>query len=442
MSNEILSTINVDEITHSDILVVGVGGAGGNALNNMIKSSIYNVTFMACNTDKDALEKSNAELRLQLGPDGDGAGSNPAKGRALATESLSDIFEMLRASGSKMIFFTAGMGGGTGTGATPVIARAARELHEQMMQENEASLGILTVAVVTTPFTNEGPVRIRQAQEGIEELRKYVDAILIINNDNLIGLCGDLPQEEAMMVLDGILTSAVKGMAEIITLYGRINIDIADANTVLRNSGNVLMCTGRASGIDRAKEAVESCFSSPLLENRDIKGARHILLDIHSSSKRPYTMNESNLIRNMLQERTGGQTTIIWGDCTKEELGEDIEIVIVASGFDAATPAESEPAIENEEPTTEPLTTEEPTTEEPTDEEESSLSVAKFRGVDRYDNIDHIYKTPAIKRYGGSFEELRSSAAPKKSVRVEAPADEKPQESFGGEGTLFSSLDE
>ena len=442
MNSDILNTLNVDEITHSDIMVVGVGGAGGNALNNMIDSKIYNVTFMACNTDQDALENSRAELRLQLG-NGKGAGNNPAKGQAMALESLSDICDMLRASGAKMIFFTAGMGGGTGTGATPVIARAARDLHEKLMQEDENSLDVLTVAVVTTPFTNEGPTRVNQAREGIEELRKWVDAILVINNDSLIGLCGNLPEDEALKVLDGILTSAVKGMAEIITLVGNVNIDIADANTVLKNSGNVLMGTGCASGVDRVKAVVDQCFNSPLFENRDIYGAKHILLDIHYSSTNPITMNESSLIRDMLQEKAGGKANLIWGNCIKDELGDNIEIVVVASGFDVAEQPVVEKSVEaevevtaeeNTEPAENSLMLSTPAVEEA---HEEAQDVIHFRGVNRYDNMSEIYNTPAIKRYGGSYEDLRPTAASKKNVVVQQDKPSKAEvEQSLGDGSL------
>ncbi|MBP3426318.1 MAG: cell division FtsZ family protein [Rikenellaceae bacterium] len=442
MNNDIIDSLRVEEITHSDIMVVGVGGAGGNALNNMIESKIYNVTFMACNTDQDALENSKAELRLQLG-NGKGAGNNPAKGRDMAVESLSDICDMLRASGAKMIFFTAGMGGGTGTGATPVIARAARDMHEKLVQEDENSLGILTVAVVTTPFTNEGPTRVKQAREGIEELRKWVDAILVINNDSLVDMCGNLPDDEAMKVLDGILTSAVKGMAEIITLVGKVNIDIADANTVLKNSGNVLMGTGRASGVDRVKAVVDQCFNSPLFENRDIYGAKHILLDIHYSSSNPITMNESSLIRDMLQEKAGGAANLIWGNCVKDELGDNIEIVVVASDFDTPEqPAESVAAevqseVKDDEKSDTAAAKEQLKGGEPVVEEEAQ-EVIRFRGVNRYDNMADIYNTPAIKRYGGSYEELRPSASSKKTVVVQQSEQPATNESeLGGEGTLF-----
>ncbi|MBR5454475.1 MAG: cell division FtsZ family protein [Rikenellaceae bacterium] len=441
MNSDILNTLNVDEITHSDIMVVGVGGAGGNALNNMIDSKIYNVTFMACNTDQDALENSKAELRLQLG-NGKGAGNNPAKGRAMALESLSDICDMLRASGAKIVYFTAGMGGGTGTGSTPVIARAARELHEKLMQEDENSLGILTVAVVTTPFTNEGPVRVNQAREGIEELRKWVDAILVINNDSLIGMCGNLPEKEAMKVLDGILTSAVKGMAEIITLVGDVNIDLSDAITALKGSGNVLMGTGCASGVDRAKAVVDQCFNSPLFENRDIYGAKYILLDIHYSNSNPYTMNEATLIRNMLQEKAGGTATLLWGNCVKEELGDNIEIVVVASGFDVEKNIMEKPVEvaaevtddQNGEPTENSYTLSTPAVEEAVEE---AQEVLQFRGVNRYDNMSEIYNTPAIKRYGGSYEDLRPSPAAKKNVVVQQdkPAKSEPEQTLG-DGSL------
>ncbi|MBQ8864182.1 MAG: cell division FtsZ family protein [Rikenellaceae bacterium] len=441
MSNDILSNLNVEEITHSDIMVVGVGGAGGNALNNMIDSGIYNVTFMACNTDQDALDNSKAELRLQLG-NGKGAGSNPEKGRLMALENSNEIFDMIRSSGAHVIFLTAGMGGGTGTGASPVIARVAQEIHNAMMEEDEESLGILTIAVVTTPFSNEGHKRVNQARKGIEELRKYVDAILIINNDSLQDVCGDMPLPQAMKFLDGILTSAVKGMAEIITIYGEHNIDIADANTVMKGNGNVLMGTGRASGVDRAKAVVDQCFNSPLLENRDINGATQILLNMHYSTTNPITMKESSLIRNMLQEKAGGGANLIWGDCVKEELGDDIEIVVVASGFNVEEPhAIENPAAEDSIPATEP--TEEVQAESGESaaeqrEEEMEIEaqeVLRFRGVNRYDNIDHIYRTPAIKRYGGSFEELRPA---KKKVVVQQVAESKPEaEEPSLEGTLF-----
>lgn len=444
MNSDITETLKVDEITHSDIMVVGVGGAGGNALNNMIESKIYNVTFMACNTDKDALDNSQAELRLQLG-NGRGAGNNPEKGRNMALESMSDINEMLRASGAKMIFFTAGMGGGTGTGATPVIARAARDMHDKLMQEDENSLGILTVAVVTTPFTNEGPTRVKQAREGIEELRKWVDAILVINNDSLVDMCGNLSDDEAMKVLDGILTSAVKGMAEIITLVGKVNIDISDANTVLKNSGNVLMGTGRASGVDRVKAVVDQCFNSPLFENRDINGAKHILLDIHYSSSNPITMNESSQIRDMLQEKAGGKANLIWGNCVKDELGDNIEIVVVASGFDSpeVQPAKVEETVKQTEQESAEMDNsaeagQEPKQSSETSVEEEAQEVLHFRGVNRYDNMADIYNTPAIKRYGGSYEDLRPTASSKKTVVVQPSEQPATNESeLGGEGTLF-----
>jgi cell division protein FtsZ len=315
----ILKGLALDEVTRSIIMVAGVGGAGGNALNHMIDLGINDVTFMACNTDAQALEISRASIKKQLGS-GLGAGNDPEKGSQAAKESLDDIIDVLRTEGTRMIFITAGMGGGTGTGASPIIAKAARELD------------ILTVGIVTTPFTDEGPVRMEQARRGIEELREYTDSLLVLSNDSIEAMYPDLPYDEGFWKADDVLATAVKGIAEIITGHGTVNVDFADVNTVMRGSGRAFMGSGRAAGEDRAAEAVELSITSLLLNHRDIKGAKNILLNI-SYGDRPVTQREAKLIRVYLQERSGGSANLIWGTAQKPSLGDELELTIVATGF-------------------------------------------------------------------------------------------------------------
>jgi cell division protein FtsZ len=317
--SSILKGLALDEVTRSIIMVAGVGGAGGNALNHMIDLGINDVTFMACNTDAQALEDSRAAIKKQLGS-GLGAGNDPEKGSQAAKESLDDIISVLRTEGTRMIFITAGMGGGTGTGASPIIAKAARELD------------ILTVGIVTTPFTDEGPVRMAQARKGIEELREYTDSLLVLSNDSIEAMYPDLPYDEGFWKADDVLATAVKGIAEIITGHGTVNVDFADVNTVMRGSGRAFMGSGKAKGENRAMEAVELSVTSLLLNHRDIRGAKNILLNI-SYGQKPVTQREAKMIRVYLQERSGGSANLIWGTAHKGSLGEDLELTIVATGF-------------------------------------------------------------------------------------------------------------
>lgn len=306
----------------SVIKVIGVGGGGGNAVNHMCKTGIHDVDFVVCNTDAQALQNSPVRNRVQLGAtltEGRGAGNKPEIGRQAALENIEDVKRAL-ADNTKMVFVTAGMGGGTGTGAAPVIAQACKEE------------GYLTVAIVTIPFRNEGRRRIRQAIEGIKQLEQYVDSLLVINNENICEMYGDFSISEAFARADNILATAAKGIAEIITVPGHVNVDFADVETVMRRSGRAVMGTGIATGEDRALEAVELALNSPLLNHNDIRGARNILIHINSGT-RELTMGEIRRVNDYVQERAGFDADIIWGNGTDEKLGEELSVTVIATGL-------------------------------------------------------------------------------------------------------------
>ncbi len=306
----------------SIIKVIGVGGGGGNAVNHMYRQGITGVDFIICNTDSQALELSPIPNKVQLGAsltEGMGAGSIPEVGKNSAIENIDDIKQML-GTNTKMLFITAGMGGGTGTGASPIIAQAARELD------------ILTVGIITTPFSFEGKRRKMQAEEGMEELRKYVDSFLVISNDRLREIFGNLTLGAAFAQADDILTTAAKGIAEIITLPGYINVDFKDVRTVMKDSGVSIMGSYSAAGENRAYEAVRGALASPLLKDNEIEGARYILLNISSGSKE-VTMDEVSVITDYIQEEAGLMADLIWGNCQDENLGEKISVTIIATGF-------------------------------------------------------------------------------------------------------------
>jgi len=309
----------------SIIKVIGVGGGGGNAVNHMYKQGISGVDFIICNTDAQALELSPIPNKVQLGTsltEGMGAGSDPDVGENSAIESIEDIKRMLGVN-TKMLFITAGMGGGTGTGASPVLAKAAKEL------------GILTVAIVTTPFTFEGKRRRSQAEEGLEELRKYVDSYLVISNDRLREIFGNLTMGAAFAKADDILTTAAKGIAEIITIPGYVNVDFKDVRTVMSDSGVAIMGSDKAEGEDRAQKAVEGALASPLLKDNEIEGARYILLNI-TSGKKEVTMDEVSIITDYIQDQAGMTADLIWGNCVDESLEDHLSVTIIATGFQTA----------------------------------------------------------------------------------------------------------
>lgn len=322
MIDELLN-FGLDHANSSIIKVIGVGGGGCNAVKNMFEEGIEGVNFMVCNTDAQAMQNNPVPIRIQLGvtlTEGRGAGNMPEQGEQAAIENLDDIRRVLEGT-TKMVFITAGMGGGTGTGAAPVIARLARELD------------ILTIAVVTIPSQSEGKRRFDQALDGVEKLREHVDSMLVISNEKLHKIYGNLPASKAFKKADNIITTAVKGVAEIITLHGNINIDFADVSTVMSGSKVFIMGTGYADGPDRAMKAVTLALESPLLDSSSIHGTKDILLNIISGTEE-ITMGEIGEIIDFLQDEAGQDATIIWGNGFDPKLGNQISVTIIATGFD------------------------------------------------------------------------------------------------------------
>lgn len=307
----------------SIIKVIGVGGGGSNAVNHMFRQGIVGVDFAICNTDEQALETSPVPTKIQLGPDlteGRGAGAKPDIGKEACIESIIDVKNFF-SDHTKMMFVTAGMGGGTGTGAAPVIAKAAQELD------------ILTVGIVTIPFQFEGRRRNEQALAGLEELKKNVDTIIVISNDKLRQMHGNLGLSQAFAEADNVLTTAARGIAEIITVPGYINVDFEDVNTVMRGSGVAIMGTAIAEGKDRAKRAAEMALKSPLLEDSDIRGAQNILLNI-TSGKNEVTMDEVFEITEYIQSEAGKDANLIWGNCYDQSLTDEVIVTVIATGFE------------------------------------------------------------------------------------------------------------
>lgn len=316
----------------SIIKVLGVGGGGGNAVEYMHSQGIEGVDFAICNTDAQVMNDSVIPVKIHLGPaltEGRGAGAKPAIGKQACLESVEEVRKFLD-DGTKMLFITAGMGGGTGTGAAPVIAKIAKELD------------ILTVAIVTLPFRFEGMNRHKLALEGLAELKAQVDAILVIENEKLKAVYGDLKLGEAFAKADSVLNTAAKGIAEIITLRGVINVDFEDVNTTMRESGVALMGSCKADGESRAKRAVEGALNSPLLKDNDIRGSQKILLNITSSVEHESTMDEIAEITEYIQEEAGYGTNIIFGHGHDKSLGENISVTLIATGFDEFKDKEEE----------------------------------------------------------------------------------------------------
>ena len=308
------------------IKVIGVGGGGSNAVTHMFNQGIIGVDFAICNTDSQAMETSPVPTKIQIGPnltEGRGAGSKPMVGKAACEESLEDVKRYLEDK-CKMLFITAGMGGGTGTGAAPIIAKLAKEM------------GILTIGIVTLPFTFEGRRRTAQGDDGLAELKKHVDTLIIISNDKLRTIFGNLAISQAFANADDILSTAARGIAEIITVPGYVNVDFEDVNTVMRESGVAIMGTATANGEDRARRAVDEALHSPLLEDNNIKGAKHILLNITSGTTE-VTMDEIFEITEFVQEEAGYGTDLIWGNCYDENLGDKLCVTVIATGFEDHT---------------------------------------------------------------------------------------------------------
>jgi cell division protein FtsZ len=304
------------------IKVVGVGGGGGNAVTHMYREGIHDVSFVLCNTDNQALAESEIPTKVQLGvktTEGLGAGDKPEVAQKAAEENIEELKQMLN-DGTKMVFITAGMGGGTGTGAAPVVARIAKEM------------GILTVGIVTIPFLFEGVKKILKALKGVEEIKKNVDSLLVINNDRLREIYSDFTLENAFKKADDTLTVAAKSIAEIITIRGIINLDFADVNTTLRNGGVAIMSSGLGKGESRVSQAIDDALKSPLLNNNDIFKSKRILLNIYYSKVNPLMAEEMNEVHNFMA-KFDPEIELIWGVAIDETLGENVKITILSTGF-------------------------------------------------------------------------------------------------------------
>lgn len=396
----------------SIIKVIGVGGGGGNAVNHMYRQGITGVDFIICNTDAQALELSPIPNKVQLGAsltEGMGAGSIPEVGKNSAIENIDDIKQML-GSNTKMLFITAGMGGGTGTGASPIIAKAAKELD------------ILTVAIVTTPFSFEGKRRKMQAEEGLEEIKKYVDSFLVISNDRLREIFGNLTLGSAFGQADDILTTAAKGIAEIITIPGYINVDFKDVRTVMKDSGVSIMGSSAAEGDNRALKAVEGALNSPLLEDNEIEGARYILLNITSGSKE-VTMDEVSIITDYIQQEAGLSADLIWGNCTDESLGEKLAVTIIATGFQTS----EERQVERSQTKKAVFQSDEAPLVKPVEKVNSFIE--EKSETELYDMDEPVLKTSVLDLFAGVD-------------AIPAPLDEVEQQSSFGEPVLFNTQPE
>ena len=432
MTDELMSEIKAPKTDGSIIMVVGVGGAGGNAVNHMWNLGIRGVTFMVCNTDQQALDKSPVEQKIRLGAEGLGAGNDPENGRRAAVESLPEIRQHLEEAGTRMLFITAGMGGGTGTGASPVIAKLAKEM------------GLLTVAIVTSPLAVEGKIRYEQAFRGIEELRQNVDSLLIINNENILEIYGRLSLKQAFGKADDILCSAAKGIAEIITVESDlVNVDFADVSKVMRDSGRAHMAVATAEGDNRAETAAEASLRSPLLDHNLISGAKNILLNISVSNADSLMYEEVVRILEYIQAHASVQddngvihnANIIWGTSEKPQLGNAIELVVVATGFsgDASVdvmkqiipPARiTDPVKEPVAPVLEPIKPVAPPQRPP----EPVMLGAKST---RYNNIELLLAKPAYQSRNSKFI-VQMPGGRKEVLREESENSQQAADSQGG----------
>ena len=313
---------NLNEKTPTIIKVIGAGGGGGNAVEYMYEKGICDVDFVICNTDYQALRNSPIPCKIQLGKEltaGHGAGNNPAMGEKSAQESLADIEAILKKD-TRMAFITAAMGGGTGTGAAPVIARLSKDM------------GILTVGIVSVPARFEGPKRLDQARDGLRRLKDHVDCLIVIDNEKIKSIYGSQTISQAFAKANDVLNIAAKGIAEIITLPGYINVDFADVRTVMTDSGVAIMGAAQASGEDRAIRAITEALESPLLNNNDILGAKDILLNITSGTDE-ITMDEMSQITSHIIRKVGNNAAVIWGVGTDPDLGDAVSVTIIATGF-------------------------------------------------------------------------------------------------------------
>ncbi|MDE5578833.1 MAG: cell division protein FtsZ [Alistipes sp.] len=442
MTDELMSEIRAPRGTRSIITVVGIGGAGGNAVNHMWSLGIRGVSFMVCNTDQQALDKSPVETKIRLGAEGLGAGNDPENGRRAAVETLPEIRQHFEEAGTRMLFITAGMGGGTGTGASPVIAKLAREM------------GLLTVAIVTSPLAVEGKIRYEQAFRGIEELRQNVDSLLIINNENILEIYGRLSLKQAFGKADDILASAAKGIAEIITVESDlVNVDFADVSKVMRNSGRAHMAVAMAEGGDRAEAVAEASLRSPLLDHNLISGAKNILLNISVANADELMYEEVTRILEYIQAHASVQddegvvhdANIIWGTSEKPQLGNAIELVVVATGFRSEEVPDAmkqiiPPArtvvqpVGVPEPGASVLEPIKPIAAKPAPPRPAEQVVLGAKST-RYSNIDTLLSKPAYQSRNSKFVEQVAGGRKKvlRDKNAEAPASKEDT----GSGSLF-----
>lgn len=437
-----MNELNIDKKveTHPIITVIGVGGGGGNALNYMWKLGIKDVNFLACNTDKKALDNLQIpnENKIVLGNPEDpfyglGAGNNPDKGRDLATASTAVIRQYLESKGTKMVFIAAGMGGGTGTGAAPVIAKLAHEM------------GLLTVANVTSPMPSEGTLRCNQANEGIEELRKYADSLLVLNNDSIRQQFGHLNVVEAFNKADDVLASATKGIAEIITVESAfVRVDFADVDRVMRGSGRAHMGVAQAIGENRATEAARRSLCSPLLDSNSIMGSENILINISAKAVEDISYEEINVILDYIQDYASYKkedgsvqlANIIWGISSKDILADDaLEVVVVATGFSDIEGSgnvfpDNSDIIEFV--TNGPDKKEDGPLSRPEDKKSSDIDIKDKREPkketleprpQKFQNIDKDLKIPAFRRRNVGMMENNTTAGRKESFRIESSDD-------------------
>jgi cell division protein FtsZ len=393
MNENNLMQFDLPQNKSSIIKVIGVGGGGGNAVNYMYEQGINEVDFVVCNTDSQDLAKSPVPVKVQLGESltgGRGAGSKPEKGRQAAIESLEEIGKAL-GSNTKMVFITAGMGGGTGTGAAPVIAEEAQKR------------GILTIGIVTIPFLFEGKRRINQAIDGIERMKEYVDSLLVINNEKLREIHGNSPALQAFGHADNILTTAAKGIAEIITVEGVVNVDFEDVFTVMNNSGVALMGSAVAEGENRSIKAIEKALSSPLLNNNDIHGAQNMLLHITSGADE-VTMDEIGQITDFAQDAAGQNADVIWGLSSDPHLGDKVGVTVIATGFDTdVIPeiyAKKAAQVQKHTMKADPKDQTEPEEPQQEPEEEVKVHTLDFDDTDEMLSDDASYSVPPTKPRG------------------------------------------
>ena len=404
-----MNELSMPKQASSIITVIGVGGAGGNAVNHMCNTGIKGVNFLICNTDQKAMDNSPVKDKIRLGKDGLGAGNDPERGREAAMESLEQIKQYIESSGTRMVFVTAGMGGGTGTGASPVIAKLAHEM------------GLLTVAIVTSPLVIEGPARCEQAARGIEEIKKYADSLLVINNDSIREMYGKLSLPQAFRKADDILAMATKGIAELITVESAyVRVDFADLERVMRGSGRAHMGVASAEGEGRALEAARRSLCSPLLDSNLIAGAKNVLINIAAADIENVSYDETMEILNYIQSYASykdedgieHRANLIWGGCSKPMSENMLEVVVVATGFSAddfiprAMPPrlEIELATDEDEEEDEIISTLEPAKKpaevapRPVAQHHAAMPAILERRPSKYANIEAELRIPSYRR--------------------------------------------